>query len=172
MATYAYGCLSGEALDWFEDLDLQDKHDWGRLRPAMIKKSRTLPTRSRIKVVKSNGTTLGYVLPPKEINDSNYMNDTGRALVLDIPNVLRTQQSTSRLKMLGGPMPTVRVFGTLLKQVEQRNFIRNELISPVLAQLWSPQLLLLSFQPMMSQPQLKGDFGFAIFDQEMRGCAN
>ncbi|KAG8992206.1 hypothetical protein FRB93_002435 [Tulasnella sp. JGI-2019a] len=160
MATYAYGCLSGEALDWFEDLDLQDKHDWGRLRPAMIKKSRTkeppLPTRSRIKVVKSNGTTLGYVLPPKEINDSNYMNDTGRALVLDIPNVLSTQQSTSRLKILGGPMPTVRVFGTLLKQVEQRNFIRNELISPVLAQLWSPQLLLLSFQPMMSQPQLKG----------------
>ncbi|KAG8992207.1 hypothetical protein FRB93_002436 [Tulasnella sp. JGI-2019a] len=110
MATYAYGCLSGEALDWFEDLDLQDKHDWGRLRPAMIKKFRTksvptqepppLPTRSRIKVVKSNGTTMGYVLPPKASNDSNFMNDVNGALVLDIPNAPSTQQATSRLKML------------------------------------------------------------------------
>ncbi|KAG8984023.1 hypothetical protein FRB93_006816 [Tulasnella sp. JGI-2019a] len=36
IADYAYGCLSGKALDWFEDLDHDIKQDWSSLRPAMI----------------------------------------------------------------------------------------------------------------------------------------
>ncbi|KAG8983684.1 hypothetical protein FRB93_007081 [Tulasnella sp. JGI-2019a] len=38
MARYVYGCLSGDALEWFEHLDPEIKEDWSKLRPIMIEK--------------------------------------------------------------------------------------------------------------------------------------
>ncbi|KAG8997957.1 hypothetical protein FRB94_007296 [Tulasnella sp. JGI-2019a] len=84
-ADYAYGCLSDEALDWFEDLDPEVKQDWSSLRPAMITKfgrSKFVPTapaaaavgtrvvagnsvsRCRVRVIRGDGKVLGYVSPP------------------------------------------------------------------------------------------------------------
>ncbi|KAG8995596.1 hypothetical protein FRB94_003533 [Tulasnella sp. JGI-2019a] len=105
IADYAYGCLSDEALDWFEDLDPDVRQDWSSLRPAMITKfrrNRFVPTapaaattgarvnsvsRSRVRVVRGNGAVLGYLSPPTTQTHATVVASVDEALVLDIPNV-------------------------------------------------------------------------------------
>ncbi|KAG9024817.1 hypothetical protein FRB95_010985 [Tulasnella sp. JGI-2019a] len=118
MADYAYGCLSGEVLDWFEDLDPDVRQDWSRLRQAMITKfrqSKLVPTapeaasgpclvasspvsRSRVRVVRGNGTVLGYISPPGPWTHATVV-ASDQALVLDIPNVWDEKQEPGHIKI-------------------------------------------------------------------------
>ncbi|KAG8991973.1 hypothetical protein FRB94_012114 [Tulasnella sp. JGI-2019a] len=132
IADYAYGCLSDQALDWFEDLDPNIRQDWSSLRPAMITKFRRnklVPTapaatgvprmvakdfvsRSRVRVIKGNGTVLGYVSSPTTQAHATVVASADEALVLDIPNVCNTQQRThiritARNGIAPGPYPFI-----------------------------------------------------------------
>ncbi|KAG9012832.1 hypothetical protein FRB94_004978 [Tulasnella sp. JGI-2019a] len=60
MADYAYGCFSGEALDWFEDLDHGVKQDWSKPRPAIIttfRQNNSVPTTSGAAAAPPSATT-------------------------------------------------------------------------------------------------------------------
>ncbi|KAG9002380.1 hypothetical protein FRB93_011497 [Tulasnella sp. JGI-2019a] len=117
MADYAYGCLSDEALDWFEDLDDDVKRDWSSLRSAMITKFRRneiVPTataatfglrleamsRCRVKVIKKDGALLGYVGPPAREEIINVVTSEEEALVLDIPKGWGTQEEGAHIRMV------------------------------------------------------------------------
>ncbi|KAG8995583.1 hypothetical protein FRB93_001087 [Tulasnella sp. JGI-2019a] len=117
IADYVYGCLSGEALNWFEDLDHDVKKDWSRLRPEMITEFRqsklasTAPvaasgsrlvakgsvSRSRVRVVRGNGTVLGYLSPPTREPHATVVASADEALVLDIPKVWDAQQNVMHI---------------------------------------------------------------------------
>ncbi|KAG8995573.1 hypothetical protein FRB93_001077, partial [Tulasnella sp. JGI-2019a] len=119
MADYAYGCLSGEALDWFEDLDHDVRQDWSRLRPAIViefRQSKLAPiapaaasgprlvanssvSRSRVKVVRGNGAVLGYVSPPTREGHATVVASADQALVLDIPKVWDTRQKVAHIRI-------------------------------------------------------------------------
>ncbi|KAG9027756.1 hypothetical protein FRB95_007415 [Tulasnella sp. JGI-2019a] len=100
MARYVYGCLSGDALEWFEHLDPEIKEDWSKLRPIMIEKfkqSRASASRSRIKVVKQNGTVPGYLSRPHPAHAATVVS-ADEALVLEASRAQDTH--VARVKML------------------------------------------------------------------------
>ncbi|KAG8991075.1 hypothetical protein FRB94_012875 [Tulasnella sp. JGI-2019a] len=119
MADYAYGCLSGEALDWFEDLDPSVKNDWSRLRMAMLdmfRQNALAPTapaaaacprqaasspisRCRVKVVRGNGTVRGYVPSPTREALATVVASADEALVLDIPKSCDTHPNVTHIKI-------------------------------------------------------------------------
>ncbi|KAG8984031.1 hypothetical protein FRB93_006824 [Tulasnella sp. JGI-2019a] len=125
MADYAYGCLSGEVLEWFEDLNPDVRQDWSRLRQAMVTKfrqSKLVPTsasaaasgpqvasssvsRSRVRVVRGDGTVLGYVSPPNPTAHITVVASADEALVLNLPKVCDGQEKAARIRIavsLGG----------------------------------------------------------------------
>ncbi|KAG8989085.1 hypothetical protein FRB94_014683 [Tulasnella sp. JGI-2019a] len=97
MAGYAYGCLVDEALYWFEGLDPGIQQDWSKLKPAIITKfGRNTPapttSRSRVKAVRRNGTTLGYIGPlTRGTTNQGVVTKVEEALVLDIVGEWDTQ---------------------------------------------------------------------------------
>ncbi|KAG9024818.1 hypothetical protein FRB95_010986 [Tulasnella sp. JGI-2019a] len=109
MADYAYGCLSGEVLEWFEDLDPDVKQDWSRLRQAMVTKfrqSKLVPTTSgaasgphRVRVVRGDGTVLGYVSPPNPTAHITVVASADEALVLNLPKVCDGQEKAARIRI-------------------------------------------------------------------------
>ncbi|KAG9022375.1 hypothetical protein FRB95_014876 [Tulasnella sp. JGI-2019a] len=120
MADYAYGCLSGEMLDWFEDLDPDVRQDWSRLRPgisqssgkaswllllqqqplALVCRIASSPvSRSRVRVVRGNGTVLGYMARPRQQGHLTVAVSADEALVLNIPDGLDKQQEAAHIKM-------------------------------------------------------------------------
>ncbi|KAG9012833.1 hypothetical protein FRB94_004979 [Tulasnella sp. JGI-2019a] len=107
MADYAYGCLSGQALNWFEDLDRDVKQDWARLRPTMINKFRDTATepyisasRARIKLLsKDSGVTLGYVGHPSSAHATFQTSPQG-SLVIDIPAIKSPQNTLISLQLV------------------------------------------------------------------------
>ncbi|KAG9002869.1 hypothetical protein FRB94_003552 [Tulasnella sp. JGI-2019a] len=127
MADYAYGCLSEEALDWFEDLDLDIKQDWSSLRPAMIanfRRNKGVPTapmagsswmsatppataiprpaaissRCRVKVVRGSGAVAGYITRPTQGDLMRIVASAEGAHVLEIPKVWDTNPTLVRIR--------------------------------------------------------------------------
>ncbi|KAG9027246.1 hypothetical protein FRB95_007963 [Tulasnella sp. JGI-2019a] len=104
MADYAYGCLSGHALEWFEHLDPEVKQHWSKLRPVMMEKF--LPdrmtynsrSRARVKAVRANGAVLGYASPPEPQGYINLSAKAEDALVLDIPREYPGQQTAFAIR--------------------------------------------------------------------------
>ncbi|KAG8992017.1 hypothetical protein FRB94_012042 [Tulasnella sp. JGI-2019a] len=96
MAHYAYGCLSGYALEWFEHLDAAVRQDWSKLRPVLLEKflpnrtPRNSSSRARVKVARHNGGVLGYMSPPTPGNMIALVSNAEEALVLDIPGAYGT----------------------------------------------------------------------------------
>ncbi|KAG9032801.1 hypothetical protein FRB95_000967 [Tulasnella sp. JGI-2019a] len=99
MAAYAYGCLSGDALSWFEELERNVKQDWSKLQPAIVKKfprNTATTTRSRVKVFEGSGKMLGYLGPLGRSSIHNRVAKAEEALVLDIP---RNMQLVDRIRL-------------------------------------------------------------------------
>ncbi|KAG9000745.1 hypothetical protein FRB93_012571 [Tulasnella sp. JGI-2019a] len=103
MAQYVYGCMSGEALEWFENLDPDVKKSWSKLRSEMMgkfKECRAPMMRCRVKVVKKNGMVHGYLPPPTPGTHSTVTTSMDRALIVDVSNMPDTQQDVIRVRMV------------------------------------------------------------------------
>ncbi|KAG8991215.1 hypothetical protein FRB94_012687 [Tulasnella sp. JGI-2019a] len=117
MANYAYGCLSGDALSWFNDLDAEVKKDWSKLRPAMFawftqsSVAASPPSRCRLRVVKGNGKVIGYVAPPTAGHNVKVAASAQGALVLNIPRVWNTQNALAHIQMVRNTTTTISPFG-------------------------------------------------------------
>ncbi|KAG9004521.1 hypothetical protein FRB93_010298 [Tulasnella sp. JGI-2019a] len=83
MANYAYGCLSGDALSWFNDLDAEVKKDWSKLRPAMF----------------------------AWFTQSSVAASAQGALVLNIPRLWNTQNALAHIQMVRNTTTTILPFG-------------------------------------------------------------
>ncbi|KAG8988517.1 hypothetical protein FRB94_000649 [Tulasnella sp. JGI-2019a] len=102
MAQYVYGCMSGEALEWFENLDPDVKKSWSKLRSEMMgkfKECRSPMMRCRVKVAGENGMVHGYLSPPVPGTHS-IVTTVDRALIVDISNVTDAQREAIRVRMV------------------------------------------------------------------------
>ncbi|KAG9029366.1 hypothetical protein FRB95_005373 [Tulasnella sp. JGI-2019a] len=102
MADYVYGCLSDDALKWFDSLDAEVQRDWSKLKPAMIEKFMASKSsmRCRIKVVRRNGGVVGYLSPPTSSSLSVHVVPSDEALLVDISEVQGAQPLVARIKIL------------------------------------------------------------------------
>ncbi|KAG9037091.1 hypothetical protein FRB95_006946 [Tulasnella sp. JGI-2019a] len=124
MADYAHGCLPREALKWFESLNDEVKKDWSLLRPAIVewfKQNKVTVDESaaacgrnsgyvggqvdkaRVKVVRANGTVLGYVAPLAA--GGGYLSlvtTTAEALVLNIPKEYAKRKAAATIQTVVG----------------------------------------------------------------------
>ncbi|KAG9022438.1 hypothetical protein FRB95_014782 [Tulasnella sp. JGI-2019a] len=126
MAQYVYGCMSGEALEWFENLDPDVKKSWSKLRSEMMgkfKECRSPMMRCRVKVAGENGMVHGYLSPPVPGTHS-IVATVDRALIVDISNVTDAQREAIRVRMVawssgltGGTTALVRKVIILLPTV-------------------------------------------------------
>ncbi|KAG9008754.1 hypothetical protein FRB94_012978 [Tulasnella sp. JGI-2019a] len=104
MADFAYGCLSGQALEWFEYLDAGVKQDWSKLRPIMMEKFLPIRTafhlrsRARIRVVRGSGVVLGYLSPPVRDTYPKVVAKADEALVLIVPTECAARQVANNIK--------------------------------------------------------------------------
>ncbi|KAG9008758.1 hypothetical protein FRB94_012982 [Tulasnella sp. JGI-2019a] len=104
MADFAYGGLSGYALEWFEHLDIEVKQDWSRLRPIMME--RFLPnrgafnstSRARVRVVRRSGEVLGYMSSPVPNDYPTVVATVEKALVLTVPIEYTARDATTNIR--------------------------------------------------------------------------
>ncbi|KAG8860072.1 hypothetical protein FRB96_004095 [Tulasnella sp. 330] len=87
MAKYAYGCLKDEALKWFETIDPELRGKWITLRELLIAQFGN----PRIKVLRSNGTQIGYVGYLSPATETRFEKSVSDALVLHMPLVAPQQ---------------------------------------------------------------------------------
>ncbi|KAG9000746.1 hypothetical protein FRB93_012572 [Tulasnella sp. JGI-2019a] len=103
IAQYVYGCMSDEALEWFEYLDREVKRSWSTLRPVMMEKfkqCRFPMMRCRVKVVGENGMVHGYLSAPVPGTHCKVATSVEMALIVDISNVVDARQEAVRVRMV------------------------------------------------------------------------
>ncbi|KAG8980322.1 hypothetical protein FRB93_009281 [Tulasnella sp. JGI-2019a] len=109
MADYAHGCLLGEALAWFDTIDVEIQLDWLKLRPALMDR---FIKNSRVKVVRGNGAVLGYVAPPTSGAHGAITASADQALVLNVSRALDTRKTVTMIRMVGhtnSPFPFIGI---------------------------------------------------------------
>ncbi|KAG9038158.1 hypothetical protein FRB95_002598 [Tulasnella sp. JGI-2019a] len=127
MARYAYGCLKGTALRWYESLEPDTKESWSNLRQAMIERFPPMElapdappaapahrlaisnsiSRCRVLVVRGDGSVIGYVGPPTIHREQGIHKSQDGALVIDVPIERGTQEGRFLIRILPPSLQSV-----------------------------------------------------------------